>query len=116
MMRLEDWGLGLVLSSLENASICILSNAAVEHKSPFSISLHSVSMLAIYCIGARRLHEGFSSCALRSFVTAWCTVGRFDELGSKEEEGRELKHKLNMTIICLFKEGFAVSYSILLNE
>lgn len=43
-------------------------------------------------------------------------VGRFDELGSKEEEGRELKHKLNMTIICLFKKGFAVSYSILLNE
>ena len=43
-------------------------------------------------------------------------AGRFDGLGSKEEKGRELKHKLNTNIICLFKEGFAVSYSILLNE
>lgn len=54
---------------------------------------------------------------LRSFVIAWCTseaAGRFDRLESKEEKGQELKHKLN--IICLFKEGFAVCYSTLLNE
>lgn len=56
---------------------------------------------------------------LRSFVIAWCTseaAGRFDRLESKEEKGQELKHKLNINIICLFKEGFAVCYSTLLNE
>lgn len=43
-------------------------------------------------------------------------AGRSDGLGSKEEKGRELKHKLNTNIICLFREGFAVSRSILLIE
>lgn len=56
---------------------------------------------------------------LTSFIIAWCTpeaAGRFDRLDSKEEKGQKLKHKLNIHIICLLKEGFAVCYSTLLNE
>lgn len=77
-------------------------------------------MLAIYCIGARRLH-GFFFPRVPWFPLSLLGVlstaaGRFDGLGSKEEKGREPKHMLSTNIICLFKEGFAVSYSSLLND